>query len=157
MRAMKVLPAVFFGVGLILIGVATYLVIDAGRFQEGAVHAEGTVTSFVWQTRRDHNGLTSRTARPVVAFRVEGREDPIEFEGQVASNPPMYAVGQTVEVLYPPGRPEDARIAGGGLYAAAAVCGLVGVIFLIVPFAIWFFVKRSLRRGFAGMAETRAP
>ena len=64
---------------------------------------------------------------PVFEYRLpEGR--PLYYRSPVASNPPAYDVGQTVEMLYLPKNPARVKVNSfTGLWLVTAICAVLGV------------------------------
>jgi Protein of unknown function (DUF3592) len=92
------------GPGLLFLG--WHLERNTEAFLERAVHARGRVV----QMAANHSS-NSTTYAPIVEFEVDGRE--YRFKDSVSSNPPSHRVGDSVEVLYDPATPLDARIDHG--------------------------------------------
>ena len=86
-----------------LLGMALFFGLPNWRIAQGGATATGTVVE-----NEPFDGAEGRTYSPIVEFEADGRA--VRFEGQNSSDPPVYRVGQRVEVLYDPARPEAARI-----------------------------------------------
>lgn len=128
----------FAVVGLLLL-LGSLLVYDhTASFARRAARAPGTVTALVRQVSTDYsktngsNGnrlTTSYSYAPVVRFQHGAQH--IQFTDSVATNPPAYRVGETVQVLYLESDPYDARIASFvSLWALPTIFGGIGTIFL---------------------------
>ena len=80
---------------------------------------------------------------PVVEFNANGQT--YSFEGDNASDPPAYRVGEEVPVLYDPARPETARI------NKWTECWLFPIIIILAmilaALLVNFFMIRAWRRG----------
>lgn len=95
-------------------------------FVARATRTQGTVTALVSQRSTGNNSVSYR---PVVRF--QAGEQRIVFSSSVASNPPAYSVGETVEVLYLESNPYDAKIDSfSSLWFFPALLGAMGAIFL---------------------------
>ena len=96
-------------------------------FLAGAAHAEGTVTSLV-----SSGSSGSGTLAPVFQFAI-GTGERVEVTGSVASRPPRYIRGEKVDVVYDPGRPQEARINDFfSLWGAAVIVGGFGGVFFLI-------------------------
>jgi Protein of unknown function (DUF3592) len=78
------------------------------QFIARAQTAQGSVVRLANRNASD-GGSTSYA--PVVQFKAASGQA-VEFTDEVASRPASYDVGETVSVLYAPGNPQDARVAG---------------------------------------------
>jgi hypothetical protein len=104
MKILAVLKYVFtvLGAALLIGAVTSYN--NVSGFLKDAVSVQGTVVKMVRSSGGD-----STTYKPIVAFVVsEGHA--VQITSNVGSNPPAYSVGDSIEVLYPPETPQDARI-----------------------------------------------
>jgi hypothetical protein len=117
--------AVFLVVGLVLAGMSVSFLVDAER-------ARGTVVALEWRkddtgTSRKKRGSDEPVAYPVVEFTsADGTSR--TFRSSTGSNPPSYAEGERVEVLYRAASPEDARINGfASLWLLPLIFGGIGL------------------------------
>ena len=121
-------------------GILSYLFLAIGiGLLAGAGYAYHTTSSFVAQARKAQGTVVAlRSGAPEVKFRTEdGRE--VRFTSSVSSKPPSYDVGETVEVLYRPDRPEDAEVdALMTLWFGAILLGGMGSVFSLVGAALVF-------------------
>ena len=92
------------GVGLVFLGAHLYR--KTGMFLERAVAARGVV---VEMARND--STHSNTSAPVVEFEHERKK--FRFKDSIGSDPPAYRRGDSVDVLYDPADPRNARIDRG--------------------------------------------
>ena len=130
--------AIFLGSLLVCAHTASYI----GR----AARAQGTVTALVRrQNTADTNTNGSISNGPpftyswqaVVRFRHDGQQT--EFDDSVATNPPAYHVGETVNVLYLESNPFDARIYSfTSLWLVPMIFGGIGILLLVVACAMFF-------------------
>lgn len=127
MRVVPILKYAFTAAGLGLLGLAALLAASSRSFIAGAEAAEGTVVNLVASGSTDPT-----TYAPVVTFVAPGGAR-IEFTSSAGENPPRYARGQKVRVLYPPADPRRARIDGFmELWGDSAIVGgLGGTLFLL--------------------------
>lgn len=117
----------FFAVGLALLTVAVVSATNTRAFVAHANNAHGTVIEMIRRQSSD-----SDTYAPVVRFVTEAGEA-IEFTSRTSSNPPSYATGERVEVLYRPLAPRDARINDfGSLWAGSIMFAAIGSTFFLI-------------------------
>lgn len=137
MKSMRVFTAVFLLVGLGMLIGAGLLVRNTQSFVARAASAQGQVVDLI-PSRSSQNSST--TWAPQVRFTAADGQV-VEFQSSTSSNPPAYARGETVTVLYDPATPQSARLKGlfslwGGpliLGGLGAVFFLIGLGFLLVP------------------------
>ena len=99
-----------------------------GGFVDSAAKAQGTVVELV---------PAGRGKSPVIRFTTPDGQD-VTFRSANASNPPDYAVGEAVPVLYDPAAPErDPRIESlSEVWTPVIVLALMGLIFGGVGLAV---------------------
>jgi len=131
---------IFAGFGVVFVAVAAWLYLRDGEFTEGAVRARGSVIQMVGS-----GGSDGYTYTPVVAF--EDADGVLHtVAGTVSSNPPQYETGEAVEVIYPPGAPDEARIDSFlERFFLSLVFGGIGTVFTAIGGALVFFVIRHRR------------
>jgi hypothetical protein len=123
----SIMKYVFLAGGLLFLTVAICSVQSTRTFLGQASTARGTVIDMV---RRQSND--SDTYAPVVRFSTEMGET-IEFTSSTSSNPPGYRTGESVEILYRPIAPRDARINDfGSLWASPLMFGTLGSVFFSI-------------------------
>lgn len=92
-------------VGPFLLVLALVSVIRTEIFLRGCVAAEGTVLGLEsMRTSHGNHGYS-----PIFRFTADDGQIHIVVS-KVATNPPTFKRGDQVKVMYPPGRPESARI-----------------------------------------------
>jgi hypothetical protein len=127
MKSASIIKYGFTALGIVLLGVALYLVQSTRTFLKEATTATGTVIELV----RKHSS-DSDTYAPVVRFVTDAGES-IEFTSSTSNNPPGYSEGESVEVLYRPAAPRDARINGFfSLWLGPIITGGLGTVFLLI-------------------------
>ncbi len=137
------LSVLFAVIGLGMLAGAVALAMNTRAFIATAKHASGTVTELV-PKRDSDDGSTTYT--PVVMFEADSGAS-VSFTSSFSSNPPSYAVGETVEVLYEPGNPNDARIKGfGSLWLAPVILGGIGTVFSAIGFGILIASRLGKRK-----------
>lgn len=124
-------------VSLILLAVGGFLGYRTSRFRQSAATASGTVIELVERVSHSDEG-TSVVYAPRVQFRTSAGEERI-FLSDTGSNPPAFAPGDPVEVLYNPDHPADARLnTFWQLWLGPVICVGIGIVFLV--FATGFFI-----------------
>ena len=73
-------------------------------FVSNSLTTKGRVVALHWQYVTG-----SDASRPVIEF-VSEKENTIRFSPNISSNPPMYDIGEIVEVIYDPQNPQNANI-----------------------------------------------
>ncbi len=123
----------FAGIGVALLVGALALALSTRRFIASADRSTGTVVELI-QVRDKDDG--SVTYKPVVEYTSK-RGQRITFTSSFSSNPPSYSVGESVDVLYAPDEPNDARIDGfGSLWLGPLILSLIGAVFAAIGLAI---------------------
>lgn len=108
------------------------------EYVAASVHTSGTVIEVVSQTRT-RGGEHRPLFYPVVEFKTPAGEV-VRFQDRTGSNPPAHRVGETVEVLYDPARPEAATIASWtNLWLPSTVLLAAGGIFVL--FGVLTFLR----------------
>ncbi len=114
------------GLGLLLGALAVHH--RTAYFVSHASRAPGTVTAMVPQRSGSDNSISYR---PVVRYQNGAQQ--IVFSGSVASNPPAYHVGETVNVLYLEWDPYNARIESfSSLWFVPTLLAVMGAIFFAI-------------------------
>ena len=131
---------VFAAVGLALLLGSLAVYDHTASFVRRAARAQGTVTALARKQSTSYsntNGSMSNSVstvysfQPVVRFQLGAQQ--IQFRDSVATNPPAFRVGETVNVLYLESDPNDARIESfTSLWLAPMIFGGIGTIFLAV-------------------------
>jgi Protein of unknown function (DUF3592) len=130
----------FAAIGLVMLLGSLVVYGHTASFVRRAVRAQGTVTALVPRQSTNYpntNGSISSgptisyTYQPVVRFRLGAQQ--LQFSDSVATNPPAYHVGETVNVLYLESDPYNARIESfTSLWFLPMIFGGIGTIFLAV-------------------------
>jgi len=132
MRSVAIVKWVFTLVGLGMLVGAALLYLNTRSFLARASVAPGVVIDLVASRSSD-----SITYRPVVRFSTAVGER-VEFASGTSSNPPSYAKGEAVEVLYSPNQPRDAKINGVfSLWGGSLILGGMGGVFLLIGVGIF--------------------
>jgi len=147
MKALRIIRYVFTLVGLVLLIGAAVSWNSTRQFIAQAVEVQGTVIAL-----EESRSSDSYVYHPVVAF-VDRQGTAREFRSSVGSNPPSYAEGEGVEVLYLPSDPQTARIHGtSSLWLGSIVLGGLGAVFFLIG-AICFYVVHANARKRASLMK----
>jgi len=132
----------FLPIGALILAGAIYAVVDTKAWLARSVEAEGSVVEMVRVVDRETN---SSMFAPLVRFKTADGKS-IDFQSSTQSNPPAYYAGQTVTVLYDPGKPNSAAIAGlFSIWGIAIILGIIGTVFTGVGFALAIAGRRLTR------------
>src|ERR1035438_8500247 len=103
-RVLRFIGRAIGTVGILLVSISVWLLVEPWWFKATAKRAEGVVTRI--ESGERHSNRPRYYA--FVEFQDEGRV--VEFRSLSDSFSPNYSVGGKVTVLYQPGRAEQARI-----------------------------------------------
>jgi hypothetical protein len=144
MRTVRIVLGIFALLGAGLLAGGIYSFWRTRQFLRTAETAEGSVVQLSWQQSSGRHG-PSWTAYPQIRFQTaEGRS--ILFFASVGSNPPSYAAGQPVKVLYDPQNPYHAEIDSfGQLWTLSIVFTGLG-LFFSAPQAVLVVWQRASAR-----------
>ena len=142
MKKLTGLSYIFLGVGALMLLGALLLWNSTRRFIADAESAQGRVVELI-EVRDEDDGSISY--KPVVTYETaNGRS--ITFTASFSSKPAPYDVGESVEVLYAPQDPHDARIKGfSSLWLGPTILGGLGVVFTGIGGGL-LFARRSGER-----------
>lgn len=133
----------FAGLGAALLVGALALALNTRKFIASADRAQGTVVEMIPVRDKDDGSMTYK---PVVEYTSK-RGQKITFTSSFSSNPPSYSVGETVDVLYAPDEPLDARIDGfGSLWLGPLILSFIGAIFATIGLAILLISRARQKR-----------
>jgi hypothetical protein len=118
-------PVFFILFGLVFFGIGAGLTYQQRAFERQGAQAQGEVISLT--TRCDDDGCSYA---PVVRFDTSTGQT-ISFESTYSSNPPAYAVGESVTVIYSLERPEKAVIKDQGQTFRIIFMAVGGVVITI--------------------------
>jgi hypothetical protein len=127
---------IFLSVGLLLAGIAGYLVYSTNSEMKTFTRVKGIVIEL--NTSRGRRG--SITSAPVVEYvTTDGRIE--HYASGTYTSPPSFELNETVEILYNPKNPKDAMIDSfGQLWLAPMIVGGLGIFFFGFG-ALFSFVK----------------
>ncbi len=134
---------IIFGISaIVLLLIAIGAAFNTNRFLEKAVATEGVVIDLVEKGSTD-SGNTLYA--PVVAFTTKEGEQ-VEFVSASSSYPPAYELNESIEVLYLPEKPTDAKIKGTfSLWGVSIITGILGVVFSIFPLVLFLIGNRKAK------------
>lgn len=142
MKVLNIIKYVFSLLGIGMLAGALFLYQDTRLFLTEAAKTEGTVVNFM-QTYSNH-GITYA---PVVHF-VNRNNETIVIVSSTATNPPAYAKGEKVEVLYFPAKPQEARINSFfTLWGGSVILGVMGAIFCLIGAGVTLVPMLKKRKG----------
>jgi len=144
---MSVIKYIFAAIGLAMLAGAFLAFTSTQNFLSTAVSTQGTVIELVRsRSSSSSNGSSDYTYAPVVKFETKDGSL-IEFQSSTSSNPPSYAEGETIEVLYQKSSPHDAKIKGFfSLWGLSMILGIIGSVFSLIGLGMVFAgIKKSQR------------
>ena len=115
--------------GIVLILISIYALVDTAVFFSKSKEGVGVVTDYKVGGGGVHS---SNVYYPIIRFKCCNDID-IEFVGKPGTNPPDYAIGEDVSLLFNPAKPEDAKIYS---FSSMLLLPLFGLGF---GFVLWFF------------------
>lgn len=137
MRVFRILGIGFLLLAL-LAGAGLAWALWPGRY-EGWIQTTGVVVGHSERVSTDSDGHRSVTYALVVKYADEQGKEYTGISSVSTSHPK--AIGATVEVTYPPGRPGNAQFDGEGRFFPtlffgiwAGVLGVLGIVFTLVGF-----------------------
>jgi hypothetical protein len=138
----QVFGSIFSLVGLILLTVCGTIYYYEQQFLNKAITSTGVVT----QLGESRSSKGSSTYYPIVEFTDQTGKKTI-FSSSYSSSPPAYEVGETVEVLYEPGKPSQAEIKGFfSQWLAALITGFLGLIFSTIGWVNLFIASKTRKK-----------
>ena len=126
--------------GLVLIGAGIFMYFRSNELVRVCTEkATATVVSM----REDFEATTDTEGTryiyyPVIEYKVN--ENTVKGELGSGSNPPAYSIGDTVEILYNPGKTEEFIVAGENQSITWIIFGGLGIIFIAA--SIFLFDKK---------------
>jgi len=147
-RVLVWIGGIFASVGLVIAAAAGWLYLKDRSFAASGARTHGTVVEML--DIRDSDGDYS--SKPKVEFHdADGARH--VFTSSVSSSPPRYSTGETVEVIYAPGSPDEAVIDSfSDRFFLPLVLGGLGTLFA----AIGLGVLSAWLRGRRIAAQLRA-
>lgn len=127
------------GVGLLFLVISILVSSSMRKFVSKAQQTQGTIVDMVLSRGSSSSSTNaSYTYAPVFEFRaISGQM--IRVQESVSSNPPQFQVGETVEVLYDPEDPQNARInKWSNLYLFPTLFGVIGLLITAIGVAVGY-------------------
>ena len=139
-RMIKVIGILCLVLGIGLLVTAGNLHSRTRQFVAKARTAPGIVVDLARSTSSDYRTTGRQTTyAPVVEFTTDSGEKDT-FTSSSSSYPPAFRKGESVEVLYDPANPYDARInTFGTLGLASVIVGGLGAVFSFLGLGIGFY------------------
>jgi hypothetical protein len=126
-------------VGALLLVIGLFFFLRTRNFLGKALMAKGTVVQMVYRQNSSADSNSGGGYAPVYQFETAEKQRVVKQDG-LATNPPRYEVGQTIDILYDPGNPQKAYVNRWmNLYFVPALLGGLGLIFGGVAVAIALF------------------
>lgn len=133
----------FFLIGIGLLGITFAFVRSAQNFIQKATETQGRVTALTPVTDKQNGSVTYA---PVFTYTASDGQT-YTITSSMSSNPPDFAVGQNVPILYDPQNPAGARLKSAGqLYLIPLIVGPIGLVFIAVGFVLLVLDLRYRRR-----------
>jgi len=126
--------------GLVLIGAGIFMYFRSNELVRVCTEkATATVVSMreEFEATTDTEGIRY-IYYPVIEYKVN--ENTVKGELGSGSNPPAYSIGDTIEILYNPGKTEEFIVAGENQSITWIIFGGLGIIFIAA--SIFLFVKK---------------
>jgi hypothetical protein len=148
----SMMALIFGGIGAVSLIVGILLYMSRKRFLRDAISVQGTVTGNVARS----SGEGGTTYSPVIQFTtMEGQA--LTFTESVGTSPPRHQPGASVKVLYPPGNPQAARMAGWfGLWFLPTFALLFGLGFFGAGVLVFLLVDEPPEVAGASIPEVQA-
>lgn len=141
MKTIAIVKYAFGSIGLAML-IGTLLVYQNTQTFLATAHiTNGTVIDLV--SSRSNNGTTYA---PVVVFYTQNDQE-IAFTSSSGSNPASYDINDSVEVLYQPETPNDAKINSFfSLWGLCMIMGFLGSTFFAVGLGITLVIRANKNR-----------
>ena len=127
----------------LLFGLLFFIIGSGMTMRQRMLESQGIEASGVVIGLHENYDSDGSTYAPVVQFQTNSGQS-IEFVSSYSSNPPSYDVGETVIVVYPPEKPDDAIIKGDGQLLHILLMLVGGIVA-----AVGFYLVLSNLRGMA--------
>ncbi|MCG8708556.1 DUF3592 domain-containing protein [Brenneria sp. 4F2] len=136
---MKKILMCFLVIGIMILGGSGYIFIKDYSFKQNAVSTKGMIIDLVRSTK------TSSSYYPIINFFVsDGKK--ITFRSNLASTSYAGSDGETVEVLYDPDNPRNAKINPQSaflFYFAPFIMALMGLTFMLAGSLPLYLIRRK--------------
>jgi hypothetical protein len=139
MKVTVIVSSVFILIGAGMFLGAIYLYQDSRSFLAQAIRTDGVVVDLEKNDK-------SKVYNPVVTF-IDQEGAAVSFTSSIGSNPPSYAKGEKVDVLYLAASPQKARIDGFmSIWGGAVIFGGLGSTFFLIGVLIILVIMVKGRR-----------
>ena len=140
-QGVPLIGTIFLIIGLCFLTTGVVLGLMTSNFVDHSLQTKATVVSL--QTIKNKDG---ETFAPIFKFLdMGGREHTITSHS--SSSPAGFSVGETVQILYSPSDPEDARIDTlWQLWGIPLIFGPLGGVFALVGAVLLLISRRRLKR-----------
>jgi len=119
--------SIFLIIGLIMLKFAISTFSDKIEFKRTGIITQGEVVELA-SSRGDRSGYMYT---PIIAFLADGKS--YQFQHSASSNPPMYDIGEKVEVIYWPESPSKASLnTFWGFWGPPIFISIAAVVFTLV-------------------------
>lgn len=150
----RLVGGLFAVIGLTFLIVSAFLWQRDSDFGAGATKTRGTVIELVRHVERDREHAPGVSYTAIITFK-DARGQRREFSESVRSNPPRFAVGDDIAILYDPSRPSRAVVddfwGRSGVFTIFAVLGgifaVLGAVLLVIDLKRGRKISRLLRNG----------
>lgn len=115
------------GVGILLVALGVFFYVRTKDFVSRSQETKGTVTNLTYESDSEGGGYYTVFQFTTLTGQM------IEAAGSVRSNPPSHKLGEVIDVLYDPAKPNDARIKKTSTlyFVPMLLSGLGGVFFCL--------------------------
>lgn len=139
MKVERVVPGLFALIGLGLLVASVFLYLNTREFINSSARAEGRVIAHAQSKSSDGDPMYA----PVISFRTPDGQM-VEFKSQTSSSSPSPAVGEAVEVLYNPQRPQEAEVNSfSSLWTLNIILSALGAGFFIIGTIVFMVFRRT--------------
>ena len=134
----RIFPGFILAVGLLFVAVGLWAAFDTWSFRSESIGGTGEVIDL--RTQRPP-GEDDRFA-PIIEFEATDGQTYV-FESRVSQRPAVHAVGDSVEIRYREGAPDDARVDSlVANWLLPIALGVVGIVF----FTFGVMLRRYFRK-----------
>lgn len=123
-----IVGSIFMGLGLIMLGVAAYIIYADDQFAQRAVPVTGKTIGYSSYISRDDDGHETTMFTPI--FEYTFNETKYTYKSDMSSSSKDFATGDPVEILVDPNDPESVLIHSfWQQYTLPMILGFLGVMF----------------------------
>ena len=129
-------PIIFMFAGLLFFAIGSGMTMHQRTLEKQGIEAPGVVIDL-----QEHSDSDGSTYSPVVQFKTNNGQS-VEIVSSYSSSPPEHEIGESVIVVYPPDKPENAIIKGDG-QLLHIIFMLLGGLFAVIGFYLVFSIVRA--------------